>query len=270
MEIKFTTDGKKVAIVGKLNAQETIVQEIFVMANNAEIPSGENFVVKSLHDAPVVSWKEKNLKDFEERYKVDKAKYEQLIEQQDKKFSHQTSLLNDKLDFVANTIKNVSPESFDLLALFLQDKIKYVVITGYDWRILNFDSKLKNNPDRWGNQDKIKLLSFWGKDDGKLETRINAYSDGSGSWETILPFERYEDAVSYVATNWINADNLSDYKIKAAQLHNITLSEERIKEYTDNILQQKLNLLDEHKKKVETVEIEINNLKEGKFKLPTK
>jgi len=47
--IKFTSDGKKVAVVGKLNAQETIVQEIFV-SNGNEIPSGENFVVKSLHD----------------------------------------------------------------------------------------------------------------------------------------------------------------------------------------------------------------------------
>lgn len=50
-DIKYTDDGKKVLVVGKLNAQQTIVQEIFVSAGQ-EIPSGENFVVKSLHDAP--------------------------------------------------------------------------------------------------------------------------------------------------------------------------------------------------------------------------
>src|SRR6476659_8101217 len=43
-DIKYTDDGKKVMVVGKLNAQQTIVQEIFVSAGQ-EIPSGENFVV---------------------------------------------------------------------------------------------------------------------------------------------------------------------------------------------------------------------------------
>ena len=64
MEIKFTTDGKKVIVIGSLNSQEKIVQEIFIVGGS-EIPSGEHFVVKSLHDAPAVSWKEKNIKEIE-------------------------------------------------------------------------------------------------------------------------------------------------------------------------------------------------------------
>ena len=67
--IKYTSDGKKVAIVGKLNAQETIVQEVFV-SGESEIPSGENFIVKSLHDNPVVSWKEKKTQEIEDNYKA--------------------------------------------------------------------------------------------------------------------------------------------------------------------------------------------------------
>lgn len=39
-DIKYTGDGKKVLVVGKLNAIQTIVQEIFVSAGQ-EIPSGE-------------------------------------------------------------------------------------------------------------------------------------------------------------------------------------------------------------------------------------
>ena len=61
MQTKYTTDGKKVAIVGKLNNTETIVQEIFVSENGSEIPAGENFVVKSLLDAPAKSWKESQI-----------------------------------------------------------------------------------------------------------------------------------------------------------------------------------------------------------------
>ena len=56
-EIKYTSDGKKVAVIGRLNNQEQIVQEVFVV-DGSEIPSGEHFVVKSLHDVPVLSWKE--------------------------------------------------------------------------------------------------------------------------------------------------------------------------------------------------------------------
>jgi len=45
MQTKYTNDGKKVGIVGKLNAEQTIVQEIFITESGQEIPSGENFVV---------------------------------------------------------------------------------------------------------------------------------------------------------------------------------------------------------------------------------
>lgn len=46
-EIKYTTCGKKVVVIGDLNQTEKIVQEIFVTNDGAEIPSGERFVVKA-------------------------------------------------------------------------------------------------------------------------------------------------------------------------------------------------------------------------------
>lgn len=56
METKFLSDGRKVFVVGQLNNQETIVQEVFVSQAGDELPGGERFVVKSLHDQPVESW----------------------------------------------------------------------------------------------------------------------------------------------------------------------------------------------------------------------
>lgn len=47
METKFLSDGRKVVVVGALNNQETIVQEVFVTQQGDEIPGGERFVVKS-------------------------------------------------------------------------------------------------------------------------------------------------------------------------------------------------------------------------------
>ena len=66
-KIKYTTDGKKVVVLGNLNSQEKIVQEVFVV-DGSEIPSGEHFIVKSLHDATAISWKEKRLQEIEEKY----------------------------------------------------------------------------------------------------------------------------------------------------------------------------------------------------------
>jgi len=60
--IKYTASGNKVIVVGKLNNQETIVQKIFVSEGN-EIPAGENFIVKTLLDAPAETWKEKKMKE---------------------------------------------------------------------------------------------------------------------------------------------------------------------------------------------------------------
>jgi hypothetical protein len=58
MSHKFTADGRKVAVVGALNAKETIVQEIFV-TDGTEFPAGEHFVVKTLLDAPAETYKAK-------------------------------------------------------------------------------------------------------------------------------------------------------------------------------------------------------------------
>ncbi len=41
-KIKYTTDGKKVVVLGNLNSQEKIVQEVFVV-DGSEIPSGEDY-----------------------------------------------------------------------------------------------------------------------------------------------------------------------------------------------------------------------------------
>ena len=90
--IKYTSDGKKVVVVGALNSKETIVQEVFVQGET-EIPSGENFVVKSLHNSPSISWKEKNLLDLEKKYETIKTKCQEYIREQEKKYNNQRNAL---------------------------------------------------------------------------------------------------------------------------------------------------------------------------------
>jgi hypothetical protein len=68
MSHKFTSDGKKVAIIGALNAKETIVLEIFVN-DGTEFPAGEHFVVKTLLDVPAETYKAREERTILERIK---------------------------------------------------------------------------------------------------------------------------------------------------------------------------------------------------------
>ena len=79
--IKYTDDNKKVKVIGKLNNTDWIVQEIYI-DGKTEVPSGEQFVTKSLHEKPLQSWKEKNLKELEERYEKDRVYWNNLIDKQ--------------------------------------------------------------------------------------------------------------------------------------------------------------------------------------------
>lgn len=73
-------------VVGKLNAEQTIVQEIFVSAGQ-EIPSGENFVVKAFTISPLSRGRKKNLRELEQRYESDRKKLQAQIDQQGSRLS---------------------------------------------------------------------------------------------------------------------------------------------------------------------------------------
>ena len=123
---KYTDDGRKVVVIAPLNAKETIVQEVFV-SSGQEIPSGENFVVKNLHDSPVVSWKEKNLAELEQRYERRKLEIDRETEQMNRKHAdaqrEATAFIREKLHWR----KNIKIEALDTLFRFLNDEITHIV-----------------------------------------------------------------------------------------------------------------------------------------------
>lgn len=105
--IKYTTDGKKVVVVGELNQTETIVQEIFVTENGDEIPQGERFVVKSLLDQPSESWKEKKLRELAETFVSESSKWDHKIKQ----LNSEKSLIFDSLSARVRWLRKVADES---------------------------------------------------------------------------------------------------------------------------------------------------------------
>lgn len=198
-DIKYTDDGKKVLVVGKLNAQQTIVQEIFVSAGQ-EIPSGENFVVKSLHDAPAESWKEKNLRELEQRYESDRKKLQGLIDEQERRLSMEREKAKFQTSALLQFVKNSDESQLETLKNFMAGQITHLFVAGYSPEIISWaDSNKAYDVDSWHGRTKlegIKLVSLMGKSDGDLSYRLHDYRDGSGNSKTIYPCTSYEAALA--------------------------------------------------------------------------
>jgi len=187
---KYTDDGKKVIVIAPLNAKETIVQEIFVSAGQ-EIPSGENFVAKNLHDSPAVSWKEKNLADMEKRYEIRKAEIKRETEHINRRYNaaqkEASAFIKERLHWR----KNIKVEALDTLYKFLNDEITHVVKTGWDYAILPFKPALSSDDDY---REDLRLISLFGNSEGHLDWKLNYYKDGSGNYDSIVPCVSLEQA----------------------------------------------------------------------------
>jgi hypothetical protein len=227
-ETKFTSDGKKVVIVGKLNAQETIVQEIFIQSNGAEIPSGENFVVKSLHDAPVISWKEKRVKEIEAEYdnsQKERGKLEGEMNLYRERHHVELKKIRAHMQYAAAALKNVSESSFEMIVTFLEGGYTHVVEYDYYGPKIVSMSEFHELCD-----DKLQLIGLFGKDDGTLRFARHEYSDGSGRKIDFTPCKSMNEALE-TAKNMVLAMKIGDYKIAKAAEFGIELGANEIGEY---------------------------------------
>ncbi len=251
--IKYTTDGKKVVVIGNLNSQEKIVQEVFVVGE-AEIPSGENFVVKSLHDAPAISWQQKSLNDLKEHYERERKEYEVGIDKYRKLYQSETSLFQEKISYIKQSLNKITHESFDMVVKFISGEVKYIVKDGNYPEIIDFKD-FRCDYDK----KKLKLLTLFGSNEGDLTWAIGQYSDGSGSSGTFYPFSSYDEAVGFtynILIEYSSKGPLQDYHIKIAKQHNITLPEECITAYKEAKTKQIQSSIDSLNKQLQ---VQIDN-----------
>lgn len=193
MKTKFTKDGRKVAIVGQLNKTEYIVQEIFVTDDGDEIPQGERFTASSLLDEPVLSYKAKEEQRVLES--LDKLKSEK------EKLSKELRDLEERRKGAAKwmkqidlTIKNLPEFDYDFFCDFVCGNFEYAIHVDHNGNPSKWGGRyyteddmvdvfLKFEHNSWSGTDKfdvVRLLSVSGSSDGKLDYRVNQYSDGSG------------------------------------------------------------------------------------------
>lgn len=220
MEIKYTTGWKKVAVLWSLNNKESIVQEIFVI-NWQEIPSWENFIATSLHDAPAVSWQENESKKIEKRYRDMEKEYNEKIS----KLRNQKSIVEDKLSYLWKFLKNCDDSSFESIVNFLTGNIKYVVKNTYNEISLNEYNEFIES-----NDNSLKLLSISWRDDWTLKFRLHRYSDYSGSSDDVFFFSSKEKAEEKIYEIVINSP-IKEMIIDVAKKYDIKLDENKLKEF---------------------------------------
>lgn len=196
-DCKYLSDGRKVALVGKLNNEEWIVQEVFVTEAGDEIPSGERFTAKSLHDAPVESWKDRDMKKKEARLKDLERQYDQIQDSM-RRAKIDAQVASDIRKSVTAMANNVNAESLKALEQFLCGEIRWLVREAdYSFYLPEpFDSAIQDT-DSWGGRRRyegLKLMSLFGKANGDLGFGINRYRDGSGDYSMVRPFDSFESA----------------------------------------------------------------------------
>ena len=234
--MKYLSDGRKVTVIGQLNNVETIVQEIFITEQGDEIPSGERFVVKSLHDTPVESWKSKEEAKLNERIK----KLESDIENKNKEYKNAYNQLEAIRALLAKS-KMIeaafTKEHVERISAFMTATIQYLVIEEYEItppvkmidRVINWDNYYGS-----AKFDEIKLLSVLGRSDGDLSYRINRYSDGSGGGVEVHPCLTLEEAHEKIksrAQSLIDVNRLTDKSYKACIDMGIKFDESSINKY---------------------------------------
>lgn len=242
-EIKYTTDGKKVVVIGKLNSQELIVQEVFI-SGDIEIPSGENFVVKTLHDAPALSWKETELKNLNERFDKEQKQWLTELDKLDKSYREKTKELKLKLNYVGLALKNADEKSFETLVNYITGEIKFIVVESYDVELLpiNDFNELYEN--------KLRLISLYGKDDGTFGYAVGEYYDYSGGNKKFHPFSNYEDALEKLKEIVISQD-VSDERIKVSKKYGFELDKEKLKQYKSKRIESLNTNIENYQKNID-------------------
>ena len=247
-DYKYTTDGRKVVVIGKLNNTEYIVQEIFV-SQGQEMPGGENFVVKGLLDAPAKSWKQKECEIWATEYDRLSASLEAIrnTERFESQFTRE----------VARRLASYTDiDAINQLLAFLNNEIEYVV---EGTKIHTFHARISQKSD-YGRWENLKLLTLFGDSRCGLQWQINRYSDGSG-WNTteVYPATSLDDAKHYLEEKIKAKVKVNDADIKAMEQYDLKYpSKRQLREYQQAITKTKKDAILATEKKLTALKKELN------------
>ena len=218
-------------------------------------------MVKSLHDAPVESYKAKE----EKRLDIQIAKIKSDIEALERKkiaISTEVELQTKLLSKSKYIVQAFGEELAERVSNFMTGKIKYLVSFGYGIKApVSMESVILEKSD-YGRFEGTRLVSIHGiKND--LQYNINRWSDGSGSNDDVFPCLTYEEAIEKIkeyaeeriSKNWLSKD---DYG-KCISL-GVSFSNEAIETYKAYRISQVKTSIETHKTALEKAESVIDSL----------
>tara|TARA_R110002051_G_scaffold318201_1_gene400252 strand:- start:155 stop:985 length:831 start_codon:yes stop_codon:yes gene_type:complete len=189
MESKYLSDGRKVVVIGQLNNVESIVQEVFVSESGDQIPSGEKFTTKSLHDEPVKPWKQKEAEKAEAQYNKMRLEIKdikkELLVMKGKRQGH--------VDILKQNEKLISLfDGFNVndLTDILMGNVKYVIASNsYSFKVQEFEDGLFSWSDSYGDKtyEGLCMMRLYAlksspyQRERRCKVSISNYTDGSGS-----------------------------------------------------------------------------------------
>lgn len=240
METKFLSDGRKVVVVGALNNQETIVQEVFVTTQGDEIPGGERFVVKSLHDQPVESYLSREKAKQEKALADTKLKIE-AINKEIGDLRNTLSFWKEMVKQVKAFSEHINEVSLDHFADVMTGQVRFAVRRDYGLpSIERFDAYMSSIDNYYGQKkfEGIKCLSVLGSTNGDIALRVNRYSDGSGGSDDVEFYKTIEEArvcVKRIALDRLDGRGLSIDEVKKCCRMGIVFSKDELQKIKERL-----------------------------------
>lgn len=226
MSHKFTSDGRKVAVIGALNAKETIVQEIFV-TDGTEFPAGEHFVVKTLLDAPAETYKAKEEKRILESITRLEGERDSLSREIDS-FRFKAKAAAAKIRWIERVSEAEVQEVFDNLMSMMCGEYTHVLFPDYEIEVKEWGHELFASSEYNRNSfESLRLISLFGEWNGRLSLswKVNTYRDGSGSSARIIPCKSLQEAVDRAREIINGREHLSDNDHAFCLQHGIPVDE---------------------------------------------
>lgn len=255
--IKYTSDGMKVSVLGTVNSNEFIAQEILIK-HGIEILSGNNIVVKNLHDEPVETWLDRNRKNLESQINELESKRDQLQNE----VSQFRKRYKESMDAHINWIRGITNEEVkevvSRIKNFILGEYTHIVFLGYEKRIEEYGPSTFQDND-YG----IKMVSIFGFGYGSnnrfnLTWKLNEHNE-----KPFVPCKSLSEAKKVLKESIEAQGRLSDSDFAILKKYGIPINKEMNKQRVDSKIKNLESSIDSHAKDIESLkEIVLNYKKE--------
>lgn len=237
MNRKYLENGQEVELIQKVK-NGFLVGYIYSVGDGNEEMGEDQFVARQLFDKPPVK-----------KYNAEIAKLQSQVEALKK----QKEEIGREIIETGKIIERLGNKNKVLRQLedFINGNVKWVIIDGWRPSLDNIE-KLKY-------QDKIRLISLYGRSNGDIGWRINSYSDVSGNEYDCFLFTDYEIARTELKKILLNK-NINEYDIEEAQKHNIELPAEKIEQFKKEQRKQIEHNIKEGEKSLSALKVKLSTI----------